>query len=113
MINLPPAVRVFVATRPTDLRKSFDGLAGLVRDIIKEDPLCGHLFVFRNKKGFSAKILFWDRTGYCIWYKRLERGVFCFPQSEAGSIQMSAIELTLLLEGIDLSNATRQKRYVL
>lgn len=112
MITLPPAVRVYIATKPADLRKSFDGLAGLVRDIIKEDPLCGHLFVFRNKKGCSAKILFWDRTGFCIWYKRLERGTFRFPKSDAHSIQMSAVELALLLEGIDLSNAKRQKRFV-
>lgn len=111
MITLPPAIRVFIATKPADLRKSFDGLAALVREIIRQDPLSGHLFVFRSRRGYSAKILFWDRTGFCIWYKRLEKGVFRFPVSETGSIEISAADLALLLEGIDLAGATRQKRF--
>jgi transposase len=130
MITLPPAIRVFIATKPADLRKSFapccailahgasaasaadDGLSALVREFIKEDPLSGHLFVFRNKKAHSAKILFWDRTGFCIWYKRLEQGTFRFPKAETAGVEISAAELTLLLEGIDLAGATRQKRFV-
>jgi transposase len=113
MITLPPAVRVFIATEPTDIRKSFDGLAALVCHVIKQNPLSGHMFVFRNKAGYLIKILFWDRAGFCIWYKRLEEGVFRFPKSTETSVQMSASELALLLEGIDLSNVKRQKRFSL
>lgn len=108
MITLPPAVRVFIATQPADLRKSFDGLAALVRDVIKEDPLSGHLFVFRSRRAHSLKILYWDRTGFCIWYKRLENGYFKLPKNEFASVQIDAADLWLLLEGIDLSNAPRR-----
>lgn len=108
MINLPCAIRVFIATKPADLRKSFDGLAALARDVIMEDPLSGHMFVFRSRRGHSAKILFWDRTGFCIWYKRLERGVFRFPKNDSGKVEIDAAELGLLLEGIDLAGSTRR-----
>ncbi len=113
MITLPPSVRIFIATEPTDLRKSFDGLAALVSHVIKKDPLSGHMFVFRNKVGHRVKILFWDRSGFCIWYKRLEQGVFHFPKDEEGSVEIYSADLWLLLEGIDLSNVKRQKRFSL
>jgi transposase len=79
MLSLPPSVRIFVATQPADLRRSFDGLAALVRDFLAGDPLSGHLFVFRNKRGDRLKVLYWDRDGLAIWYKRLEEGTFDFP----------------------------------
>ena len=72
MLTLPPSTRVFVATKPTDMRKSFDSLAALVRDFLGDDPLSGHLFVFRNKSGDRLKILWWDRDGLAIWYKKQE-----------------------------------------
>ena len=72
----PAAVRVFVCTKPTDMRKSFDGLLGLVREFLGQDPLSGHLFLFFNRRRDRAKILFWDRDGLVIWYKRLEAGSF-------------------------------------
>ncbi len=93
------------------MRRSFDALAALVDQVVGEDPLSGHLFVFRNRRGDLVKILSWDRTGYCIWYKRLEEGVFRFPEAVAGRVEIEAAELALILEGIDLAGATRQRRF--
>ncbi len=70
MLNLPPSVQIWLATQPTDLRKSFDSLAELVRQQIRLDPLSGHLFVFRNKRADRLKILYWDEDGYALWYKK-------------------------------------------
>ena len=75
-------VQVWVATTPVDMRKSFDGLAEVVRSFLKEDPLSGNLFVFRNRGGQRVKILWWDRDGLAIYYKRLERGEFRFPRAQ-------------------------------
>ena len=71
MLTLPPAVRIYVAVEPVDIRKSFDGLSAADREILRNDPLSGHLFVFRNRRADRMKILFWDRSGYCLVYKRL------------------------------------------
>ena len=111
MLNLPAAVRVFLCTHPTDMRRSFDGLAMLVEEVVRGDPYSGHLFVFRNRRGDRVKILYWDRTGYAIWYKRLEEGVFRFPGAEEGRIEIEGMELAMILEGIDLKSAVRQKRF--
>jgi transposase len=112
MLMTPPSVRVFIASVPVDLRRSFDSLAGCVQDLLQQDPLSGHLFVFRNRSGDRVKILYWDRTGYCLWYKRLEKGTFSVPVGPRASAEISAAELVLLLEGIDLSGARRQVRYL-
>ena len=80
MLNLPGSVRVFLCMLPADMRWPFDSLARLVKDLLAEDPLSGHLFVFRNRRGDRVKILYWDRDGYAIWYKRLEQGIFRFPK---------------------------------
>jgi transposase len=112
MLTLPPSTRVFVATKHADMRRSFDGLMALVRDFLGEDPLSGHLFVFRNRLGDRVKILWWDRDGLAIFYKRLEEGGFVFPSAgEAPRLEMSAAELQLVLQGIDLTQAKRAKRY--
>ena len=79
MLSLPLPVRIYLCTCAVDLRKSFDGLAQLVREFLGVDPLSGHLFVFRNKRGDRLKLLYWDRDGYWILYRRLEVGVFRFP----------------------------------
>ena len=79
MIMLPSAVRIFLCTRPTDLRKSFDGLTGLVQECFGQDPLTGHLFLFLNRRRDRIKILYFDRDGLAIWYKRLEAGSFQMP----------------------------------
>jgi transposase len=107
MLSLPPSTRVFVAAKPTDMRKSFDTLAALVRDFLGEDPLSGHLFVFRNRAGDRLKILWWDRDGLAIWYKRLEEGEFRFTSSG----EISAADLQLVLQGIDPAKVKRAKRY--
>ena len=113
MLTLPPSTRVFVATKPADMRRSFDGLAGLVRDFLGEDPLSGHLFVFRNRLGDRLKILWWDRDGLAIFYKRLEEGGFSFPAAtgESPRLEMSAADLQLVLQGIDPAKVKRSKRY--
>jgi transposase len=107
MLNLPPSVKVYVATDITDMRKSIDSLSILVQEILKQNPLSGHLFVFCNKRGDKIKILYWDRNGFCLWYKRLERGVFRLPKIQAKVFMISPGELNLLLEGIDLTDKNR------
>lgn len=114
MFTLPPALRIYVATTPADMRKSFDGLSAAVTQIIGQDPTSGHLFVFRNRRGDQIRVLFWDRTGYCIIAKRLARGRFHLPapvSPAACHLEVDAAELGLLLEGIDLSDAQRRKRF--
>jgi transposase len=114
MLTLPPSTRVFVATQPTDMRRSFDGLLALVRDYLgHEDPLSGHLFVFRNKSGDRLKVIWWDRDGLAIFYKRLEEGTFTFPipAGEAKQLEMTAADLQLVLQGIDPAKVQRSKRY--
>lgn len=111
MLTLSPAVRIFVSCEPADMRRAFDGLATIVREVLGRDPLSGHLFVFRNRTGDRVKVLLWDRTGYVLWYKRLEEGVFHFPVDSNGQVEIEAAELSLLLEGIDLAGARRAPRF--
>lgn len=113
MLSLPPAVRIFVATAPTNMHLSFDRLAALARDVLQQDPLSGHLFVFRNRAGDKVKILGWDRSGFCLWYKRLERGVFHFPPATATPLEVDAAELLLLLDGLELTQMRRRPRFTL
>jgi transposase len=113
MISLPHAVRVFLHTPATDLRKGFDALSGLVTTAFTQDPTFGHLFLFVNRRRDRLKILYWDRDGLAIWYKRLETGSFQLPAvtRDAVSIEMSPTQLTLILSGIDLRSARQRKRY--
>jgi transposase len=114
VLTLPPSTRVFVATQPADMRRSFDGLLALVRDFLgHEDPLAGHLFVFRNKRGDRLKVIWWDRDGLAIFYKRLEEGSYTFPAAtgDAAQIEMTAADLQLVLQGIDPAKVHRAKRY--
>lgn len=111
MLSLPPPVRIFLATAPTNMHLSFDRLAALARDVIGQDPLSGHLFVFQNRRGDKVKILVWDRSGFCLWYKRLEQGVFHFPRPPGTHVEVEASDLTLLLDGIDLARAKRRARF--
>ncbi len=85
---LPPSVRVFLAAEPADMRCAFDGLTARVQSLLEQDPFSGHLFVFRNKRGDRVKILFWDRSGFCLWYKRLEKGTFRFPEATGSSVEV-------------------------
>lgn len=102
---LPDGVRIFVAVEPADLRKGFDSLSGMVRQTLKRDPLSGHLFVFANKSRQRIKILFWDRTGFVLWHKRLETGLFQFPSAEDVSLEVEPAQLTMLLDGIALGGS--------
>ena len=111
MIGLPSAVQIFVATAPANLRMSFNGLTGLVRDHLGYEPHSGHLFCFRNRVGDMVKVLYWDRTGQVLWCKRLARGTFRFPEAAGSSAEISSADLMLILEGIDLAGAHRRKRY--
>jgi len=111
MLSLPTSVRIWLATAATDLRKSFDSLAELVRQQLAADPLSGQLFVFRNKRADRIKLLYWDEDGFVILYKRLEAGTFRFPAAEAAGVEIRAADLQMLLDGIDLSSVKRQKRY--
>jgi transposase len=112
MLSLPPAVRIFLCAAPADMRKSFDGLAALVRSFLGADPLSGHLFVFRNKAGDRLKLLFWDRDGLVIYYKRLEQGSFVFPAAADGKgVEVRSAELAMLLDGVDLDSVHRRQRY--
>ena len=93
------------------MRRSFDGLSRMAVEVVRQDPLSGHLFVFRNKRGDRVKILYWDKDGYALWYKRLEAGMFRFPEAEGGRIEVSSSDLALVLDGIDLASVKRHKRY--
>ena len=114
MLSLPSSVRVFLCLTPADMRRSFDGLSMMTESIVRESPFSGHLFVFCNKRRDRVKILYWDRDGYAIWYKRLEEGTYRFPSSDSGEPRMEirVDDLLVLLEGIDLTTVKRSKRYV-
>lgn len=114
MLFLPRAVRVYVATTPCNLRKSFEGLSNEVRAVLEKDPLCGHVFVFLNRRKTMVKLLLWTRGGFTIVHKRLERGTFTFPARVcvgAASVEIDAHELSMLLEGIDLARARMKRRW--
>ena len=111
MFGLSAAVRVYLATQPADMRKSFDGLAALASGSLTLDPFSGHLFVFVNKRRDRIKILYWDRDGMAVWAKRLERGTFRLPATGADRVEMTTAELAALLAGIDLNRARRRVRY--
>lgn len=112
-MHLPASVRVYLCLSPCDMRRSFDGLHALVRDHLQLDPFAGHLYLFANKRRDRLKIFYWDRDGFAVWAKRLEAGRYVIPSGEPSSrrIEITSEELSALLSGIDLSTATRQKRY--
>lgn len=120
MISLPSLAqidrmgpRIWLAVQPADMRCGFDRLAELARTVIGQDPLSGHLFVFRGRGGSRLKVLYWDRDGYALWYKRLAEGAFKLPSvpDGAASVELRASEMAMLLEGIDLRTLRRTKRY--
>jgi transposase len=111
MLNLA-AGKIYLCLEPTDMRKSFDTLALMVRDHLQGDPQSGSWFVFRGKRGDRLKILYWDGDGYALWQKRLEAGTFEFPKviGEAAGVEIKATDLALILGGVAL-NATRRMRF--
>lgn len=111
MFNIPNGLKIFVATTPMDMRKSFDGMAHLVINELKKDVYSGHVFVFCNKRGDKIKIFYWDRTGYCYWFKRLEQGIFRVPKVSGQSFCVTPAELSLILEGIELTHRQRHPSF--
>jgi transposase len=107
------SVRIWLCTGPTDMRRGFDRLAEQAHTITRQDPQSGHLFLFRSRGGDRLKALWWDQDGYCLWYKRLEVGVFKLPKLSAGqsSVELRASELAMILDGIDLASVKRVQRY--
>jgi transposase len=105
-------VRIFLCCGPTDMRRGFDRLAEMVRSSLAQDPLDGSLFVFRSRGGDRLKILYWEKDGFCLWYKRLEEGTFRFPATPGGAagLEIRASEMAMLLEGIDLKSIKRGRR---
>ena len=104
-------VRVWLYTQPTDMRKSYDGLSALVKNTLHEDPASGHVFVFINRKRTQMKVLYFDRSGYCVWSKRLEQGRFQHRSGGACKVALDWTQLKLILEGIELNNTRRYKRF--
>jgi transposase len=101
MITLPAGTQIWLAAGVTDMRKGFDGLAGLVQSQLAHNPFCGHLFVFRGRRGDLIKLLWYDGDGLCLFAKRLERGRFIWPQAQSGSVALTTAQLSMLMEGID------------
>lgn len=114
MLTLPPSVRIYLATEPVDLRRGHDGLFAIVRNQWRLDPFAGHLFAFVGRRGNRIKILFWDRGGFVIYYKRLERSRFRLPRIREGatSITLDATQLGMLLDGIDVEQVRRAKHWM-
>jgi len=112
MLGLPPSVRIYFATDVVDMRNGIDGLRGIVEGVLKRDPFLGHLFVFVGKSRDKVKILFWDRGGFVVYLKRLERGRFQLPVVDARrkNVELEPAQLAMLLDGIDL-NARRLGRW--
>ena len=107
MIGLPVGTRIWLAAGLTDMRKGFDGLAALVQTQLREDPFCGHVFVFRGRRGDRVKLLWWSGDGLCLFAKRLERGRFVWPQAASGTVSLTGAQLSMLLEGIDWRRPAR------
>jgi transposase len=111
MLSVPPNTSIFLHTRPTDMRKGFDGLSGIVRDEFETDPLDGSMFLFINRRRDRMKILHWDGTGFWLYYKRLEAGTFEMIQSDDKRVKIDATQLAMLLGGVSLVTVKRRKRY--
>ena len=113
MLSLPSHARIYLCVAPTDLRKSFDGLSGLVQAAFQQNVLDGHLFLFLNRRRDRVKALFWDRDGLVLWYKRLEAGTYELPAvgADQKQLELDARNLAMLLAGVPLASPKR-RRYV-
>jgi len=114
MLSLPANVCIYLCTAPTDMRKSFDGLSGLVQSVFERDLLEGHLFLFVNRRRDRVKLLWWDRDGLALFYKRLESGTFETPRvvADRSHVELDATEMAMLLGGVSLAGMKRRKRYM-
>ena len=113
MLTLASGVKVFLATEPVDLRRGHDGLCSLVKNVLGLDPFAGHLFVFIGRRGDRVKVLFWDRGGFVLYYKRLARGRFRMPRiaADADRVTLDGTELAMLLGGFDVARAQRAEAW--
>ncbi len=111
MLSVPSTVPIFLCTQPTDMRKGFDGLSGIVRGAFGADPLDGSLYLFVNRRRDRIKILHFDGSGYWLYYKLLEAGTFEVIRSEGTCVQIDSTQLAMLLGGVSLVGARRRKRY--
>ncbi|MFK7742405.1 MAG: IS66 family insertion sequence element accessory protein TnpB [Planctomycetota bacterium] len=114
MLSLPTSVRIYLARGATDMRKAIDGLAAVTKTVLEHDPLSGHLFVFCNRRRDRIKILYWERSGFWLLHKRLEKGTFAWPlpeDSDAKQVELSATDLAALLGGLDVQKAKRRRWY--
>src|SRR5271166_5204700 len=107
MMALPTNTHIWIAAGVTDLRRGFTGLSALVQTRLEADPLCGHVFVFRGRRGDLIKVLWFDGDGLCLFAKRLDRGRFIWPKAENGTVSLTRAELSMLLEGIDWRRVER------
>lgn len=107
MITLAAGTRIWIAAGVTDLRRGFTGLSALVQTKLEKDPFCGHVFIFRGRRGHLVKLLWFDGQGLCLFSKRLERGRFLWTKAESGSVSVTRAQLSMLLEGIDWRNVER------
>jgi transposase len=114
LLRPPSSTRIFLCVEPADMRRSFDGLAFMTREVIGEDPLTGHLFVFRNRRGDRMKVLWWDGDGFVLMYKRLEKGTFEFPPPQrSGEFEIDVATFAMILDGIDTTTVKRRARFSL
>lgn len=111
MLNLPASVTIYLHTEPTDMRKGVDGLSGIVRGQFEEDPTGGSLYLFVNRRRDRLKMLYWDGTGFWVFYKVLEQGTFEVRQTDGQRLVIDATELAMLLGGVSLVGVKRRKRY--
>ncbi len=111
MLSIPPTVSIFLYTEPTDMRKGFDGLSGIVRSELAADPLDGSLFLFINRRRDRLKILHFDGSGYWLYYKLLEAGTFEVIGTKDKCISIDSTQLAMLLGGVSLASVRRRKRY--
>lgn len=110
MLTLRPSIRIFLCLRPADMRKSLDGLSAMAREELEEEPLSGHLFIFHNRRGDRLKVLYWDRNGFALWYKRLEKGRFSFPVKDSGKLSISESTFQLLVGGLSLERVWNREK---
>ena len=111
MLSLLPGGRILVAVESVDGRKGIDSLAGVVRSVLKGDPLSGDLFVFKNRTGDKLKILAWMGDGFALYLRRLERGTFAFPAASDAGVHVTPTQLAMILGGLDPAKAHHRRRY--
>jgi transposase len=111
MLTLLPGGRILVAVEPVDGRKGIDSLAGVVRSVLRDDPMSGDLFVFKNRRGDKLKVLAWMGDGFALYLRRLERGTFAFPGAKDASVAVTATQLAMILGGLDPAKTRERRRY--